>query len=78
MDIDSNPEDGIPDGEDYAAWTVLDSISILDDNDFSPDAEGQVSEFGYGNIVFVRNLAIGGDNILIPTAITTWDTLKNQ
>jgi hypothetical protein len=45
-DIDSN-NDGTPDGAAYAAWTVLDSISILD--------AGNSGDRGYGQICFRAN-----------------------
>lgn len=49
-DIDSD-NNGAPDGSVYAGWTILDSVSVLD-NDGAGD-------FAYGDIVFRQNPAAG-------------------
>jgi predicted extracellular nuclease len=49
-DIDSD-NNGTPDGSVYAGWTILDSVSVLD-NDGAGD-------YAYGDIVFRQNAAAG-------------------
>ena len=44
-DIDAN-NDGTPDGADYASWTVLDAVAVLDNDG--------IGDIGYGKINFRR------------------------
>ena len=70
--VDSN-EDGVLDGV-ATAWTIYDSVSILDDDDITT-GNGEVGEFGYGKIIFVEILADGNpllhyDSSISPTIVT--------
>lgn len=47
-DIDAD-DDGTPDGDLYNSWTIFDSISIVDNDDFVDDGE-----FAYSNAIFCR------------------------
>ena len=61
IDIDDN-DDGIPNGTDYASWTILDGISMLDDDDFAANGE-----FGYASTV-ICHCTSGDDIKTIPGA----------
>jgi uncharacterized repeat protein (TIGR01451 family) len=63
-DIDSN-DDGTPDGATYSGWTILDSVSVLDDDD--------ATEYGYADIIFAENVS-GGSVISRPTGSILVDT----
>jgi len=56
-DIDDN-DDGQPNGTVYESWTILDGISLLDDDDF-----GANGEFGYADVIFCH--CNDGDNVKI-------------
>ena len=71
-DIDSN-DDGLPDGELFAAWTVLDSVGVL-------DADG-AGDIAYGAVNFRRSappgsLATAGGTV-IPVGFTPVYVARN-
>jgi hypothetical protein len=69
-----NPNaDGVLDGA-ALAWTIYDSVSILDDDDITT-GNGEVGEFGYGKVIFVELLAdtdplLHYDSSISPTIVT--------
>ncbi|WP_299899444.1 T9SS type A sorting domain-containing protein [uncultured Aquimarina sp.] len=68
VDIDAN-DDGIIDATgDHTMWTRYDSVSFLDEDDLL-DA-GDNGEFGYGQIIVVRDLAENSASIFTDTGAT--------
>jgi hypothetical protein len=59
-DIDAN-NDGVPDGAQFASWTILDSVGVLGING--------AGDFAYGQINFRRNPAAGATNT-VPVTFT--------
>ena len=56
-DIDDN-DDGTPDGAVFGGWTILDGVSILDDDD--RDGGGSdFGEYGYASLIFAENVGVG-------------------
>ena len=70
-DIDGN-DDGTPDGAVFGGWTVLDGISILDDDD-RDGGPSDFGEFGYAAIVFAENVG-AGSLLFTPAGATVVDT----
>jgi hypothetical protein len=60
-DIDSN-NDGVPDGEVFSQWTILDSIGVLDN-----DGLGDIA---YGAINFRRNDQATATGTIVPISFT--------
>jgi hypothetical protein len=60
-DIDAD-DDGAPEAAFFAAWTVLDSVGLLDN-----DGAGDIA---YGAITFRRNAAAKGSGTIVPVSFT--------
>ena len=60
-DIDAD-NDGVPDGQVFAAWTILDSIGALDNSG--------LGDIAYGQINFRRNASATATGTVIDTAFT--------
>ena len=70
-DIDDN-NDGTPDGAVFAGWTILDGISVLDDDDRDGGSSDN-GEFGYASLIFAEKVGMG--NLLFtPAGATIIDT----
>ncbi|MBW1295782.1 T9SS type A sorting domain-containing protein [Aquimarina litoralis] len=68
IDIDAN-NDGIIDATgDHTMWTRYDSVSFLDEDDLIDS--GDNGEFGYGQIIVVRDLAENSASIFTDTGAT--------
>ncbi len=65
-DIDSD-DNGVPDGTVFDGWTILDSVSVLDDDD--------ATEYAYSNIVFAEDTT--NQTILSPAGAVIVDTGVN-
>jgi len=63
-DIDSD-NDGVPDGAVYNNWTILDGISMLDDD----NGDGG-PEYAYADVVFVDQVTLDNGNVLAPPTAT--------
>ena len=64
MDIDAN-NDGTPDGAEYAGWTVLDSVAVLDNDG--------LGDIGYGKINFRRSTAPGNAATVVSGTVVPVD-----
>jgi hypothetical protein len=68
-DIDSD-NDGVPDGAVYNSWTILDGISLLDD-----DYGAGEFEYAYSDVVFVDQATLDSGNVLAPPTATIVGTV---